>query len=860
MSAMKNVKNRMYLTKSLFQSSIECSRKLTYNMWLHQQQQQQQPPPLLGRDGSHIDRPLLRPILLQEPTAPSTFLQHLAADGYRMNRYVQRMYDTNGNGILVNSKDTEEAVRQTQQLLLKSSPTNSTDTTSTGNSNSKSTSTGTIIYEGAIRWKNCLIRADILQIVPSTNEHQPSHLKLVEVKAKSWDTSLHSSTTTTTTTGTSYDGDTSSINHPMMTKDGTAIKSDYQTILYDIAYQYYVLSQAYPQYTLTNQNVSCSFVLPDKSKVNTTIPGLYNLFDHNDLLQKEHGHDRLSFQSSPEREVLYTEVDVTPIIPLILHQPLFYPGCNDTHPKTFVEVIHEWNEIMERFNNLNQEDYAEGMSDLQDDPNNVTIMNQFISKVFNNDNDTNIPPTTTTTGTGTIPAAAPIGIHCRNCEFRTQHKNDCSATIEPTVKSGFDYCWGSMLKANAIVKNTGNEYHVTHTDDGCVTSSTPLSPQLVIDLYYGGKIVTEMLEQNKYLLCEITKKDLKLLDTTATDDANVNVEDSNKKDSKKKKKKTKTPSTAGISRKERQWYHVQSSFTNSNAVILDKDYLYKSLSEYEYPYHFIDFETIAPVLPFTINKHPYEPIAFQFSHHILHEDGTTTQHATEFIHTTPGICPNIHFLHAISDTFHNRYTDGTIFRWGSHENTILRSIYNSTIDETDRPSVTSMERFFGTGFSDDGTHISDIGTVQDGMIDLMSIILKGYYVKGSNGSASIKSLLLPTLQYSTHLRDLYEAPTYDSNNFNRMQWWKEDVPGSGIPIDPYKLLQCANMTDNDTGSTTSNSVVVHGGDAIAAYSMLQRIDIEMSIRQQIEKSLLRYCELDTLAMVMMMQALIGHLK
>jgi hypothetical protein len=95
-----------------------------------------------------------------------------------------------------------------------------------------------------------------------------------------------------------------------------------------------------------------------------------------------------------------------------------------------------------------------------------------------------------------------------------------------------------------------------------------------------------------------------------------------------------------------------------------------------------------------------------------------------------------------------------------------------------------------------------------------------------------------------------------------MQWWVESPTGSGRPVDPYKLLQAATSNDDDPDDNNKNSknAVAHGGDAIAAYSTLQRSDIECNTREQIEKSLLRYCELDTLAMVMIMQALIGHLK
>jgi hypothetical protein len=45
-----------------------------------------------------------------------------------------------------------------------------------------------------------------------------------------------------------------------------------------------------------------------------------------------------------------------------------------------------------------------------------------------------------------------------------------------------------------------------------------------------------------------------------------------------------------------------------------------------------------------------------------------------------------------------------------------------------------------------------------------------------------------------------------------------------------------------------------GGAAMAAYARLQFEEIDIREREAIQRSLLRYCELDTLAMVMAVQA------
>ena len=145
------------------------------------------------------------------------------------------------------------------------------------------------------------------------------------------------------------------------------------------------------------------------------------------------------------------------------------------------------------------------------------------------------------------------------------------------------------------------------------------------------------------------------------------------------------------------------------------------------------------------------------------------------------------------------------------------------------------------------------------MVDLAMVASKCYYVFGSAGGFSIKKLLLPTMAASARLKELYEQPTYNGMNFSNHQWWQpaeNEASGanrSRIPVkDPYSLLKSEGQ---DAGAfLDGNSLVADGGDAIVAYDTLQRADLDPMIRNQIQTSLLRYCELDTLAMVMIVQA------
>lgn len=73
----------------------------------------------------------------------------------------------------------------------------------------------------------------------------------------------------------------------------------------------------------------------------------------------------------------------------------------------------------------------------------------------------------------------------------------------------------------------------------------------------------------------------------------------------------------------------------------------------------------------------------------------------------------------------------------------------------------------------------------------------------------------------------------------------------GQPIDPYRLLPPVfdDLTlDEDNDDET---LLTQGGAAIMSYAHLQFETISEAERQSWERALLKYCELDTLAMAMM---------
>ena len=232
---------------------------------------------------------------------------------------------------------------------------------------------------------------------------------------------------------------------------------------------------------------------------------------------------------------------------------------------------------------------------------------------------------------------------------------------------------------------------------------------------------------------------------------------------------------------------------------------------------------------------PYEIFAFQFSHHTIYDDQRhDVHHATEFLHADRGECPNEQFLIALHDAI---CTGGTVFQWSTFENTTLKSLLSSTSIESSLPpnQRESLSELLSDGCCP--------------MVDLCKLASDYYYVDGSGGSSSIKKLLAPTMNMSSRLKELYGAPTYNSSNFANFQWYRQDEKGR--VIDPYKILGEIEQTQN---------AITDGGGATTAYNLLQFNNMREEDRRYLRKSLLRYCELDTLSMAMIVQAWQGFLE
>ncbi|MGM8212220.1 DUF2779 domain-containing protein [Virgibacillus sp. W0430] len=294
---------------------------------------------------------------------------------------------------------------------------------------------------------------------------------------------------------------------------------------------------------------------------------------------------------------------------------------------------------------------------------------------------------------------------------------------------------------------------------------------------------------------------------------------------------------------------------------MDKQGLESEMKKWTFPLHFIDFETATPVIPFNKGRRPNQLIAFQFSHHIVHEDGTI-EHKSQFLHTEIGVNPNYAFIRALHKALGN--DEGTIFRYSYHENTVLNTIYDElTADEAfieDKEELCDFIRSITQ-------HRSNNESIKGprNMVDLLELVKKYYYDPYMKGSNSIKVVLPAVLNSSNHLQEKYSKPIYGADdgikslNFKNETWIEFD---NGKVADPYKRLPklFEGISDADLELINIHAELNNGSAASVAYERLQMEDSPYQIREEIEKGLLKYCELDTLAMVLIYEAWMDMIK
>ncbi len=108
-------------------------------------------------------------------------------------------------------------------------------------------------------------------------------------------------------------------------------------------------------------------------------------------------------------------------------------------------------------------------------------------------------------------------------------------------------------------------------------------------------------------------------------------------------------------------------------------------------------------------------------------------------------------------------------------------------------------------------------------------------------------------------KDLYgKNLTINSHNYENVQWIVKTKDGFADPyqllINPLPLEEQASEEDNEDSAIEINN----GGLALIAYAKVQNEHMDSRQIEQYREALLKYCELDTLAMVMVYQTILKY--
>ncbi|MEX1203043.1 MAG: DUF2779 domain-containing protein [Ferruginibacter sp.] len=377
---------------------------------------------------------------------------------------------------------------------------------------------------------------------------------------------------------------------------------------------------------------------------------------------------------------------------------------------------------------------------------------------------------------------------CKSCEFRI--KDDKSE------KNGFNECWGELAS------------HPNH----------------IFDLYQFGNIfkgdakkqeLDSLIGQSKIAIQDIPDE----LFRNAKGDLSYNARPYNQK-------------------------HI-----NKEKI---SDELKAFIEPLQYPLYFIDFECSRMALPYHQHMRPYELVAYQWSCHIVANENTEPVHH-EWINTTDEF-PNFKFAASLYNLLKDA---GTILIWSTYEKTVLKEILlqyehyqNNGIGDVDL--ITDQMQLWLLRWRD--TDKED----QSWICDMEKLSKKYYFHPYTKGKSSIKPTL-PAILNESESADIVSWLTNFGDGLNLYK--KED----GIVQDPYYSLPKIDFDDlgfppsddfddemNDsTGTDSIDYVVKNGGAAMRAYQDMMygfaKADDNKKIK--IKNSLLQYCKLDTLAMV-----------
>ena len=623
--------------------------------------------------------------------------------GHQIGALAQQLYlQSDGDAAVeIKVKDQQQQIIETQQWLANDTVT---------------------LFEPTITHGDCLIRVDVLR-------KRGNKVELIEVKSKSFD----------------------SQNNATLVEKST----EYRSYILDIAFQYWVLRQAFPEWEITPY-----LMLVDKTAV-----------------AKQDGLHRLFPLADPTKGAVPKE------------------GIAETLDSTFLKRVCVSNGVAKELENTHVIPGFTGSF--------VSVVEHLINIYCQS----------------ASLSEAPIGSHCKKCRFYTEQPT-------PNTKSGFHQCWAQHLK-----------------DKGSFTIG-----DTILGFYdppgRGKRSMRSLIERGWRKLADVEPDAIELPVET----------------------------NGPLTTPHRQRMQVQSaqSLQPSQAVIPYFDHqgfrkaLEETIDNTGWPFYFLDFEGSSSPMPFHAGQRPNAIHLFQFSVHAMYEDGRVEHMQHINLESDPEV--NIKMLRDLKAVLGDQ---GTIFRWHNYENTNLNKIREQLSEMTDPPrDHTDLISFIESITTEkNGTQVIRCGSRN--MVDQCQWASQYYFHPDTNGGSGIKKVLPAVMSGSSFLKQKYSQPIYGtdaipSDNFADHVWWVPQTEDPSKPTDPYDLLGSASES-NQAGDDAvlagyeECEAIQEGGAASVAYIKSQAGALSESELNNMKASLLKYCELDTFAMVMIMEAWLAEI-
>jgi hypothetical protein len=256
----------------------------------------------------------------------------------------------------------------------------------------------------------------------------------------------------------------------------------------------------------------------------------------------------------------------------------------------------------------------------------------------------------------------------------------------------------------------------------------------------------------------------------------------------------------------------QIEYTRRGEVFISAD-LRGKIEELQCPMYFIDFETSRLALPYHKGMHAYGLVAFQWSCHKVASHGQKPTHA-EWLNKTD-VWPNKLFVESLRETIGDT---GPVLTWSHFESTTIKQIMSELLR-------------FGHDVPDLEAWMADV--VENRIVDLHDWARRDYYHPGMRGKTGIKVVLDALWKSDAVMREQFVAWTGLPADASR------DPYASLPPVEISGVLQDVH---EGTGAMRAYQEMMYGAD---------KNDPE---KKEMWAGLLqRYCELDTLSMVLILE-------